>query len=257
MCNINFKNNSVYIKGLEHFDLANTLDCGQAFRWSADENNIWSGVAHGIYLRLEKLEDGTIVLYDTNEQAFNHLWRDYFDLDRDYDTIISAVSGNEILKTAYYEIKPMTPEDAKLKLQERPTQVFLTFVNVETGKVNVMDEISKLINNLGIMSGDIPGNKTKALDYVNGDVKGFYNKYKDYLTQEQKEVLARNVHETLTLNSQTINVKIGTPEPKVEAPKEEKKNLLEKIVSKIVKIDFHLIYHLIAYYADSYKQILA
>ena len=35
MYNINFKNNSVYIKGLEHFDLANTLDCGQAFRWSA------------------------------------------------------------------------------------------------------------------------------------------------------------------------------------------------------------------------------
>jgi len=45
---------------------------------------------------------------------------------------------DEILKTTYYEIKPMTPEDAKLKLQERPTNTFLTFVNVETGKVNVI-----------------------------------------------------------------------------------------------------------------------
>ena len=49
--------------------------------------------------------------------------------------------ADEILKTSYYEIKPMTPEDAKLKLQERPTQMFLTFVNVETGKVNVIHRL--------------------------------------------------------------------------------------------------------------------
>ena len=48
---------------------------------------------------------------------------------------------DEILKTEYYEIKPMTQEDAKLKLQERPTQLFLTFVNVETGKVNVIHKL--------------------------------------------------------------------------------------------------------------------
>jgi len=49
--------------------------------------------------------------------------------------------ADEILKTSYYEIKPMTPEDAKLKLQERPTNTFLTFVNVETGKVNVIHRL--------------------------------------------------------------------------------------------------------------------
>ena len=49
--------------------------------------------------------------------------------------------ADEILKTAYYEIKPMSPEDAKLKLQERPTHTFLTFVNVETGKVNVIHRL--------------------------------------------------------------------------------------------------------------------
>ena len=48
---------------------------------------------------------------------------------------------DEILKTSYYEIKPMTPEDAKLKLQERPTNTFLTFVNVESGKVNVIHRL--------------------------------------------------------------------------------------------------------------------
>ena len=45
---------------------------------------------------------------------------------------------NEIIKELYYEIKPMTPEDAKLKLQENKGNTFLTFVNLENGKVNVI-----------------------------------------------------------------------------------------------------------------------
>ena len=45
---------------------------------------------------------------------------------------------NEIIKTVYYDIKPMTPEDAILKLQEKPADRFITFINSETNKVNVL-----------------------------------------------------------------------------------------------------------------------
>ena len=45
---------------------------------------------------------------------------------------------NEIIKTIYYDIKPMTTEDAKLKLQEKPQDRFITFINQETNKVNVL-----------------------------------------------------------------------------------------------------------------------
>ena len=48
------------------------------------------------------------------------------------------VIENEIIKTIYYDIKPMTPEDAKLKLQEKPQDRFITFINQETNKVNVL-----------------------------------------------------------------------------------------------------------------------
>ena len=57
---------------------------------------------------------------------------------------------DEILKIEYYEIKPMTPEDAKLKLEERPNQMFLTFVNQESGKVNVIHKL-KDGKNFGIV----------------------------------------------------------------------------------------------------------
>ena len=59
------------------------------------------------------------------------------------ETLDSEVSEmkNEIIKTSYYEIKPMTPEDAVLKLKEKPSHNFLVFINVETGKVNVIHKL--------------------------------------------------------------------------------------------------------------------
>ena len=60
--------------------------------------------------------------------------------DLDVEMSVHEIT-DEILKTEYYDIKPMTPEDAKLKLQERPTQMFLVFVNVETSKVNVIHKL--------------------------------------------------------------------------------------------------------------------
>ena len=49
--------------------------------------------------------------------------------------------SNEIVKTSYYSIKPLTPEDAMLALQEYPTHNFLAFINVENGKVNVIHRL--------------------------------------------------------------------------------------------------------------------
>ena len=48
---------------------------------------------------------------------------------------------DEIIKTSYYEIKPMLPEDAVMKLKEKPSHNFLAFINVETGKVNVVHKL--------------------------------------------------------------------------------------------------------------------
>lgn len=45
---------------------------------------------------------------------------------------------DEIIKVLYYDIKPMTPEDAKLKLMEQPQNRFLTFIDIDTGKTNVI-----------------------------------------------------------------------------------------------------------------------
>ena len=56
----------------------------------------------------------------------------------------------EIIKTIYYSIKPLTPEDAKLILEEDAKNKFLPFINVETEKVNVIYKL-KDGKNFGIL----------------------------------------------------------------------------------------------------------
>lgn len=66
-----------------------------------------------------------------------------------------AVSDNtgvedEVIKYLSYDIKPISIEDAKIKLDERKGNVFYTFVNVDTGKVNVIFKL-KDAKNYGII----------------------------------------------------------------------------------------------------------
>lgn len=61
---------------------------------------------------------------------------------------------NEIIKTLYYDLKPITPEDAILKLQERINDKFIVFINSETNKVNVLYRL-KDSKNFGIVEPDV------------------------------------------------------------------------------------------------------
>ena len=61
-----------------------------------------------------------------------------------------TVIEKEVIKNLYYEIKPISIEDAKMKLEEKVGNIFLTFVNIDTGKVNVIYKL-KDSNNYGLV----------------------------------------------------------------------------------------------------------
>ncbi len=99
MLNIIAKNKDLYIYGTENFDLEETLDCGQAFRWECDEFNHWHGVADDKYLEIYR-ENDAVIFKNTSISEFEKFWRNYFDLDRNYGEIISVVSQNETIANA-------------------------------------------------------------------------------------------------------------------------------------------------------------
>lgn len=92
-------NEGLLISDLENFDLALTLDCGQAFRWSKDENGCWHGIANGRLLKIKQDHNG-VLLYNISTEDFENFWRSYFDLDRNYQEIIDNISAHPILKEA-------------------------------------------------------------------------------------------------------------------------------------------------------------
>lgn len=76
------------------FDLKQTFDCGQCFRWNENEDKSFTGVAHGKVLTI-KNENGKIILDDDSP-----VWNSYFDLDTDYEKIITDLSQTDIMKNA-------------------------------------------------------------------------------------------------------------------------------------------------------------
>ncbi len=84
------------------FDLARTLDCGQAFRWVQTGENEWHGVAFSRVLTLKQNGD-EITFIGTDEQDFENIWKPYFDLDRDYGSLCERLSADEHLKRAVEE----------------------------------------------------------------------------------------------------------------------------------------------------------
>lgn len=84
------------------FDIALTLDCGQAFRWTDCGNGKWHGVAYSRPLTLRQTEGG-VEFIGTSEEAFEKIWIPYFDLDRDYDALCRRFANDTQLKKAVSE----------------------------------------------------------------------------------------------------------------------------------------------------------
>ncbi|MGI5937064.1 MAG: DNA-3-methyladenine glycosylase family protein [Oscillospiraceae bacterium] len=78
---------------LSELDPVKTFECGQCFRWNADENGVYTGVAMGRAARV--WVEGDSVYIDADEKDVSEIWHDYFDLDRDYGDIV--FDGGEYL----------------------------------------------------------------------------------------------------------------------------------------------------------------
>lgn len=144
MYSAEFKNNNVYITLSDPFDLAQTLDCGQAFRWESVTDTKWHGIAFNKYLCLEKSSENELVLHNTTKGDFENVWKDYFDLDRNYSEIIYALSRNEILKTASDFGKGIRV------LNQEPWETLCSFIISQNNNIKrIKGIISRLCENFG------------------------------------------------------------------------------------------------------------
>ncbi len=91
----------VILTGLTDFDLKQTLECGQCFRWKPlpDLSNAYTGVVkkHWCTIIQNKTE---LIFQHTTPEEFDSVWCHYFDLNRDYAAIKSILGADPVLKQA-------------------------------------------------------------------------------------------------------------------------------------------------------------
>ncbi len=85
----------IYLGTLREIDPVKTFECGQCFRWNADENGDYWGVAFGKAAKV--VTEGEKVYIICDPEDFNGIWRSYFDLERDYESIRLSFDAGEYL----------------------------------------------------------------------------------------------------------------------------------------------------------------
>ncbi len=83
--NVYKTDNGVKIEGVKDLDLAQTLDCGQSFRW-VENNGRFSGVAYRKKVEIY-FEDDCLCIDNTSVEDYENIWKSYLDLELDYGKI--------------------------------------------------------------------------------------------------------------------------------------------------------------------------
>ena len=99
--NIDHKNGNVILIQ-DDLDLDETLDCGQAFRWErtdSEYDKTYKGSFFNTPLTVSQ-SGNKFIFHDTTVDDFENIWKDYFDLETDYDDIKKRLSEDETLSKA-------------------------------------------------------------------------------------------------------------------------------------------------------------
>ena len=112
---------SLTISNVTDLDLAQTLDCGQSFRWTQQPDGSFSGVAFGRNVNVS-LNGGDLIIHNASKED-EALWREYFDLDLDYGAVRRQIS----------ELHPVLKEASRYApgiriLRQEPYEALCTFI---------------------------------------------------------------------------------------------------------------------------------
>ena len=86
---------------IDHMNLYQIANSGQCFRWQQINDTTYKIPAFGKELTIS--QDGNTFILSCDENEWNSLWRNYFDLDTNYNEVENIImeSNDDFLKTAY------------------------------------------------------------------------------------------------------------------------------------------------------------
>ena len=140
------------IKNADSFEIDQIFKCGQAFRWTEEKNDTFTNVAFGKVINLEK-QGNDIIINNCTEEDYNKIWKDYFDMDRDYSELKNELSKDDTLK------KCIDFGNGIRILNQDPFETIITFI---ISANNQIPRIRKSVQEISRMYGkemEFNGNK--------------------------------------------------------------------------------------------------
>ena len=71
------ENNKIILKDMKNFNPKHIFECGQAFRWTLEDDSSYTTIAYGRVLNVKR-QGEDIVLSGTDLDDFNNIWYEYF-----------------------------------------------------------------------------------------------------------------------------------------------------------------------------------
>ena len=137
-------NRGIEIRIGKCFDLKNTFECGQCFRWNENTDGSYSGIVGNQYTTV--FRDGEfIVIANADENDYQTIWKRYFDLNVCYDDIKrELISLDDRLKCAADSI------DGIRILNQNPWETLCSFIISQNNNIpRIKGIVERLCENFG------------------------------------------------------------------------------------------------------------
>ncbi|MBN2260118.1 MAG: 8-oxoguanine DNA glycosylase [Clostridiales bacterium] len=138
-------NGRITIENVQGFNLKNTFENGQCFRWRECEDGSYSGIAFGKMLNIKKVLN-KIEIYPTNLKEYNEIWKNYFDMETDYQEIIDDLKGKDKYLDQAFEMI-----DGLRILKQEPWETTISFI---ISANNNIPRIKKIIETISLQFGE-------------------------------------------------------------------------------------------------------
>lgn len=179
------KNGDLYVSGIEDFHLAQTLECGQCFHFEKVGENDYFLSAKGRFLHIEQKEDYSVIFHNTDRKAFDEIWTEYFDLDRDYSAIKRAICKKDD------KLKPAIQMMWGIRILNQ--DFFETMISFIISQNKQIPHIKKIVSDLSIGYGSLACGAEEEFDKDKKDTElstaGVKNKGVFYDFPSAKELL--------------------------------------------------------------------
>lgn len=137
-------NKKIKINSSLNFDLNETFNCGQCFRWNKSDDGYFYGIAFNKLIGIA-IKDNEIQIIGASQLDLDEIWRHYFDLDLDYSAIKKQLSN----------IHPVLNQAAKFApgiriLRQDPWEALCSFIISQNNNIpRIKKIISSMCENFG------------------------------------------------------------------------------------------------------------